>query len=125
MVKQPGFKSWWGHDASFVMFCAPCGSCAMVTVWHFSCRTAMYGRGLCCQFTKGLHIRTQPCQPAEKNLTSLHSTLPFVHPWLPSSFLGSFVTLGCNITREDSNSVGTCDHTIYHNITLFGQPWKR
>ena len=68
MVKQPGFKSWWGHDASFVMFCAPCGSCAMVTVWvsglerskpfsvwHFSCRTAMYGRGLCCQFTKGLH----------------------------------------------------------------------
>ena len=25
------------------------------SVWHFSCRTAMYGRGLCCQFTKGLH----------------------------------------------------------------------
>ena len=78
-----------------------------------------------CQFTKGLHNTEAALPTSWKNLTSLHSTLPFVHPWLPSSFLGSFILPGCNITREDSNSVDTCEHTIYHNITLFGQPWKR
>ena len=116
MVKQPGFKSWWGHDASFVMFCAPCGSCAMVTVWvqfwGFHSGSGIW----CCLFLAGsvpnlslygtsavvrpctavdcvvsllkaYIIRTQPCQPAEKMAAVSHL------PSLNSTFRSSLVAL--------------------------------
>ena len=47
------FKSWWGFVlygvAYFLLFLA--GSVPNLSLYdHFSCRTARYGRGLCCQF---------------------------------------------------------------------------
>ena len=135
--KQPGFK----YVQIMVGFCAmwcclfliiSCWECSQpFSVWHFRSLQLSYCQvrpwtvlSVYVSLQKDYIIRKQPCQPAEK-ISPPFTQLPFVHPWLPSSFLGSFILPGCNITREDSNSVDTCEHTIYHNITLFGQPWKR